>query len=61
MPITANLRYTGSSGSAREFAEEKTASGTVELIRAEEGNLRYAYYISLDDPEMVLLIDNWEN
>ena len=35
------------------------ASGTVELIRAEAGNLRYEYYISFDDPETVLLIDSW--
>ena len=36
-----------------------TASGTVDLIRAEAGNLRYEYYISFDDPETVLLIDSW--
>lgn len=59
MAITVNLRYTGKDGAARRFAEEMTASGTVELIRAEAGNLRYEYYQSLDDPEMVLLIDAW--
>lgn len=36
-----------------------TASGTVDAIRAEEGNLRYEYYQSLDDPETLLLIDSW--
>ena len=61
MPITVNIRYTGSDGRALRFAEEMTASGTVEAIRAEEGNLRYEYYQSLDDPETVLLIDSWEN
>ena len=59
MAITVNLRYTGTGGSARAFAEEMTSSGTVEKIRAEEGNLRYEYYVSLDDPETVLLIDSW--
>lgn len=57
MAITVNLRYKGAN--ARAFAEEMAASGTVELIRAEEGNLRYEYYISFDDPETVLLIDSW--
>lgn len=38
-----------------------TASGTVEAIRAEEGNIRYEYYISLDDPQTVLLIDSWRD
>ena len=59
MAITVNLRYTGMDGSARKFAEEMISSGTVDAIRAEEGNLRYEYYQSLDDPETILLIDSW--
>ena len=61
MSITVNLRYTGTDGNARKFAEEMVSSGTVDAIRAEEGNLRYEYYQSLDDPETILLIDSWEN
>ena len=59
MAITVNLRYTGTDGNALKFAEEMISSGTVEAIRAEEGNLRYEYYQSLDDPETILLIDSW--
>ena len=59
MPITVNLRYTGTDGNARKFVEEMISSGTVDAIRAEEGNLRYEYYQSLDDPETILLIDSW--
>lgn len=59
MAITVNLRYTGKEGSARRFAEEMISGGTVAAIRAEEGNLRYEYYLSLDDPETLLLIDSW--
>ena len=59
--ITVNIRYTGNNGSARAFAEEMTASGTVTAIRAEEGNIRYEYYSSLDDPETILLIDSWRD
>ena len=55
--VTVNLRYKGAN--ARAFAEEMTASGTVDLIRAEPGNIRYEYYQSLDDPETILLIDSW--
>ena len=61
MSITVNLRYTGTDGNARKFAEEMVSSGTVDAIRAEEGNLRYEYYQSLDDPETILLIDSWSN
>ena len=61
MSIVVNLRYTGKNGSARAFAEEMTSSGTVDVIRNENGNLRYEYYLSFDDPETVLLIDEWSD
>jgi quinol monooxygenase YgiN len=59
MSLTVNLFYTGTDGAARKFAEEMIASGTVAAIRAEAGNLRYAYYQPLEDPETILLIDSW--
>lgn len=58
-PITMNLYYTGTDGNAKRFMDEMESSGTVDAIRAEEGNLRYEYYVSRDDPETVLLIDSW--
>ena len=61
MSIIVNLRYTGKNGSARAFAEEMIASGTVDAIRKENSNLRYEYYLSFDDPETVLLVDEWED
>ena len=61
MAITVNLQYTGKNGSARKFVEEMISSGTVAAIRAEKGNLRYEYYVSMDNPETVLLIDSWES
>ena len=61
MTITINLRYTGTDGNAKKFAEEMISSGTVDAIRAEKGNLRYEYYQSLDAPETILLIDSWES
>ncbi len=59
MALTVNLYYTGENGSARKFAEEMESSGIAEAIRKEEGNLKYAYFIPLNDPETVLLIDSW--
>lgn len=59
MSIVVNLYYTGENGSARRFAEEMEASGTAGAIRREEGNLRYDYFVSLGDPETVLLVDVW--
>ena len=59
--ITVNLYYTGVNGSARRFAEEMERSGTAAEIRAEDGNLRYEYFFPMNDPETVLLIDQWQN
>ena len=59
--ITLHLYYTGENGTARAFAEEMTRRGVVEAIRAEDGNLRYAYYFPMEDPETVLLIDQWRD
>ena len=59
MAITVNLYYTGEGDNAKKFAEEMISSGTVARIKAEEGNLKYDYFFSMDDPCTVLLIDSW--
>ena len=61
MSIVMNLYYTGVNGNARKFAEEMEHSVTSGLIRSESGNQRYAYFLSIDDPETVLLIDIWKD
>ena len=61
MSITMHLFYTGKDGSARRFAEEMEHSGTADRIRAEDGNEGYAYYLPMNDPETVLLIDSWRD
>ncbi len=59
MSITVNILYSGEGSSAQDFAQEMLDSGTVSKIRAEAGNLRYAYFQPLDDPQSILLIDEW--
>lgn len=61
MAITVNIYYTGENGNARKFAEEMLASGVVDAIRKEAGNIRYEYFLPIHDEETVLLIDSWEN
>ena len=61
MALTVNVYYTGTGGNARKFAEEMRASGLVDRVRAERGNLRYEYFLPMDDEETVLLIDAWED
>jgi quinol monooxygenase YgiN len=57
--ITVHLFYRGSNGSAAAFAKEMEASGIAADIRKETGCLRYQYFLPLDDPETVLLVDSW--
>ena len=61
MAITVNIYYKGTGSAAKQFAKEMIESGTVDAIRNEAGNLRYDYFLPLDDEETVLLIDSWEN
>lgn len=61
MSLIVNLYYTGKNGSAREFMREMIESGIADEVRAEEGNERYEYFLPVDDPETVLLIDRWRD
>lgn len=57
--ITVNIYYSGEGNNAAKFAEEMISSGTVEKIKAEEGNLKYDYFFPIEDNSTVLLIDSW--
>ncbi len=61
MAITINIYYTGKNGNAVKFAKEMISSGLVQVIRGEEGNLRYDYFLPMDDSQTVLLIDSWQD
>ena len=61
MNITLNIYYKSENDNAKKFAEEMISSGIVDEIRSKKGNLRYEYFIPLNDDSKVLLIDAWEN
>lgn len=61
MAVTINIYYSGENGNAKKFAEEMISSGVVRDIRAEDGNIRYEYFLSMNDEETVLLIDSWKD
>ena len=61
MSFTMNIYYKGQNGSAKKFANEMISSGIVDEIRNKEGNLRYEYFIPLEDEETILLIDSWKD
>ena len=59
MSLTINIFYTGVGQNAQKFAKEMETSGLADKIRDQVGNERYEYYLSLEDPQTVLLIDQW--
>ena len=42
------------------FIEKVKESGVLDAIRAEDGCHRYDYYLSEKDPNVLLLIEQWE-
>jgi len=61
MAITVNIYYYGQNDDAVKFAQEMIKSGVVDRIRNEEGNLRYEYFLPLENNGSILLIDSWAN
>lgn len=61
MVLTVNIYYKGKDGAAITFAKEMIESGLVAEIRSKEGNLKYDYFLPIEDKETVLLIDQWAN
>lgn len=59
--ITINITYSGEDQNSKRFMEEMISSGVVERIRKEPGNIRYDYYIPVENSESILLIDSWAN
>ena len=57
--LTINIRYTGENSGSRGYVKEMEESGIAARIRAVEGCLRYDYFFPADDPEGLLLIDEW--
>ena len=57
--LTINIRYTAESGNVQKYVEEMEKSGIADKIRSIEGCLRYDYFFPADDPNGLLLIDEW--
>lgn len=61
MTITLNVYYKGKDGSACRFVEDMVSEGILGDVRAEDGCLGYSYYSSMDDDEVVLLVEHWRD
>ena len=59
MKITVN--YFAKSGRREEFLRRIVESGILTAIREEDGCLRYDYYLSCQNEDEILLIEEWES
>ena len=53
--------YTAKDGMREAFLEAITKEGIPEAVRAEDGCIRYDYYLPLDSKNDILLIEEWES
>ena len=58
--LTVIIKYMGKDNNPKKFMEEMINRGIVAAIRKEKGNIRYEYFLPIDD-NSVILIDSWEN
>ncbi len=55
------VTYYAKPGCAQKFVEELESTGTAAKVRAEAGCIRYDYYYSAADQDVVLLFEEWES
>ncbi len=58
--MDVQVTYFVKKGVRGQFLSELYQSGVVDSIRAEKGCLRYEYYKSYENADMVLLLEKWE-
>ena len=59
--IVLLVRYTTKSGMRGKFVEAVMASGILDQIRKEKGCMSYNYYDDAEDPDKLLLVEEWES
>ena len=57
--IALNVTYQARPGMRERFVEEVKARGLLDAIRGEKGCARYEYFAALEDPDRLLLLENW--
>lgn len=59
--ILLNVTYKVKSGQREAFYQAVCDAKVPELSRAEAGNIKYDYYLSVDDADTILLIEHWKD
>ena len=59
--IILNVTYKCKPDLREEFLEMITTEGIDQACRAEAGNIKYDYYIPVEDSDDLLLLEKWRN
>ena len=59
--LVLNVTYKCKSGMRGDFLEGIYAAGIDDACRAETGNLKYDYYVSLEDQDELFLVEKWRD
>ena len=58
--LTLYVKYTAKPGCRENYVRDIVSEGILTTIRAEAGCIRYDYYFSAQEENVVLLIEQWE-
>mgnify|MGYP001030524578 CR=1 FL=1 len=61
MSLGINVTYRTKLGQRQAFLDALSAAGIREAVRQEAGCLKYDYYLSVSEPDQVLLVEQWES
>lgn len=59
--LTLLVKYTAKPGCREKYVDQVISSGLLDAIRAENGCLRYDYYFSVQEENVILLVEQWES
>ena len=59
--ILLNVTYKAKSGQRDAFYKAVCDAKVPEVSRAEAGNIKYDYYMSVDDEDTILLVEHWKD
>ena len=58
--ITGHCTYLLKEGCREDFIRDLKASGFLEKARKENGNIAYIPYSSIEDPNIVMVVERWD-
>ena len=61
MSIRYCVRFTAKPGCGQAFVDELKNSGTWDTFAKDDGCISYEFFISAKDPDIVILMEEWES